>query len=390
MPDRIIADLHCHYPMHLLGDVADLDARHAAQKPPWYRLLRRLRGWVILQAARRINDTTKQSGWRVTLDRLEQGNVRIVLSVLYLPDAELQLSEFLGFAPGQEWFDRLLAELREVEDDLHTLDPSGDRHAIVRSLEDFEAARLSNKVAFVHAVEGGFHLGHDPDAVEARVKQLADLGVGYVTLAHLFWRKVATNAPALPFLPDWLYMTIFRQPRRALSDVGEAAVRALHEHKILVDLSHMNRRAIKRTLELVPGDFPVVATHTGYRFGLQTYNVNKKTVRAIADRGGVIGLIMAQHQLNDGLRRKRTKNFDDTLKVIYRHIDRIHKITGNYNNIALGTDLDGFIKPTMSGIETPADLAKLREPLEKRYPGQADNILYGNAERVIRTVFAQR
>ena len=27
-------------------------------------------------------------------------------------------------------------------------------------------------------------------------------GVAYITLAHLFWRRVATNAPALPFLPD--------------------------------------------------------------------------------------------------------------------------------------------------------------------------------------------
>ena len=385
-----VADLHCHYPMHLLGEVSDLEAHHAEHKPPWWRPLKRLRAWVILTAARRINNTTKDSGWRVNLERLEKGDVRIVLSVLYLPDAELEVAEFLGFAPEQHWFDDLMNELRKVEHELKTKDPNGDRHVIVRSLEDFEAARLSNKVAFIHAVEGGFHLGHDPYEIEPRIKQLADAGVGYITLAHLFWRKVATNAPALPFLPDWLYMIIFRQPRRALTEVGDAAVRAMYEHKVLVDLSHMNRRAIQRTLKLLPKDFPVVATHTGCRFGLQTYNVNKKTVRAIAARGGVIGLIMAQHQLNDGLRRKRTKNFDDTLRVIYRHIDRIHNITGTYNNIALGTDLDGFIKPTMSGIETPEDLKKLRDPLEDRYPGHADAILYGNAERVIRTVFAAR
>jgi microsomal dipeptidase-like Zn-dependent dipeptidase len=185
-------------------------------------------------------------------------------------------------------------------------------------------------------------------------------------------------------------MAILRQPRIGLSPVGEAAVRAMYRHKVLIDVSHMNGRAIKKTLELLPTDFPVIATHTGYRFGLQTYNVNKKTVRQIAERDGVIGLIMAQHQLNDGLRRKRTKTFHDTLNVLYRHIDRIHKITGSYDNIALGTDLDGFIKPTMSGIETPADLAKLGEPLEKRYPGQADKILYKNAERVLRTMLAAR
>jgi microsomal dipeptidase-like Zn-dependent dipeptidase len=283
-----------------------------------------------------------------------------------------------------------MGELTKTEAELAAIDPDGDRHVIVRSLGDFDRARRENKVAFIHAVEGGFHLGHLPEEIEPRVAQLAQCGVGYITVAHLFWRKFATNAPALPFLPDWLYILLFRQPRIGMSDVGEATVRAMCKHKILVDLSHMNRRAITRTLELVPPNVPVVATHTGYRFGLQTYNVDKKTVRRIAARGGVIGLIMAQHQLNDGPRRKRTKSFDDTLKVIYRHVDRIHKVTGSFDYIALGTDLDGFIKPTMSGIETPADLQKLRDPLERRYPGNADAILYKNAERVMRGMFATR
>ena len=41
--------------------------------------------------------------------------------------------------------------------------------------------------------------------VTAHVHELADRGVLYITLAHLFWRRVATNAPALPFLPDAVY-----------------------------------------------------------------------------------------------------------------------------------------------------------------------------------------
>jgi microsomal dipeptidase-like Zn-dependent dipeptidase len=376
--------------MHLLAEVPGVDGQHAAHRPPWWRLIQRLRAKLILVAAREINDRTKDSGWRVNLDRLEQGDVRIVLSVLYVPDGELEVGEFFGAPPKQHLFDDLLRELRKTETELQTIDPRFERHAIVRSLDDFERARAGNKVGFIHAVEGGFHLGHEPDEIEPRVAALASLGVGYITLAHLFWRKVATNAPALPFLPDWLYMLLLRQPRIGLTSVGEEAVKAMYKHKILVDLSHMNRRAIKKTFDLLPADFPVIASHSAFRFGLQTYNVNKATVLEIARRKGVIGLIMAQHQMNDGLHFKRTSSFDDTLKVIYRHIDRIHKITGSFDNIALGTDLDGFIKPTMSGIETPADLKALREPLERRYPGHGDAILHGNAARVLKTMFAAR
>ena len=42
------------------------------------------------------------------------------------------------------------------------------------------------------------HRGPD----ESLRNKLAAHGVAYITVAHLFWRGVATNAPAIPFLPD--------------------------------------------------------------------------------------------------------------------------------------------------------------------------------------------
>ena len=51
----------------------------------------------------------------------------------------------------------------------------------------------------------------------------------------------------------------------------------MYEHRILIDLSHMRADAIDDTFALLeqldrehgadPTDFPVVATHAGYRFG---------------------------------------------------------------------------------------------------------------------------
>ena len=52
-------------------------------------------------------------------------------------------------------------------------------------------------MAFLHCVEGGFHLGDSPEAVRSNVAELAGEGVAYVTLAHLFWRQIATNTPAI-------------------------------------------------------------------------------------------------------------------------------------------------------------------------------------------------
>ena len=43
---------------------------------------------------------------------------------------------------------------------------------------------------------------------------LAEKGVAYVTVAHLLYRQVATNAPALPFMKDSTYNQVFPQPER--------------------------------------------------------------------------------------------------------------------------------------------------------------------------------
>lgn len=98
----------------------------------------------------------------------------------------------------------------------------------------------------------------------------------------------------------------------------------------------------------------------------QRYQLAEETVGKTAERDGVIGLILAQHQLNDGIRKKLIKRLEESIDVICRHIDRIEEI-GGPGHVGLGTDLDGFIKPTMGGLDTASDLAKLREPPLARY-----------------------
>jgi microsomal dipeptidase-like Zn-dependent dipeptidase len=224
------------------------------------------------------------------------------------------------------------------------------------------------------------------------VQDLAGRGVVYITLAHLFWRQIATNAPALPFLPDPVYNLVFPQPREGLTELGIAAVKAMHEHQMLVDVSHMREDALQETFALLDQldpekRFPVIASHSGYRFGSQTYNLTPDTVRRIAARHGVVGLILAQHQLNDGIRSKDTKVLSESMDVICRHIDAIHDVTGSHDHVAIGSDFDGFIKPTMGGLESAADLAKLRAPLTARYGAtDTEKILTGNALRVVRSV----
>lgn len=397
----MIADMHCHYPTHLLAEDPGLTL--AAADPATEAMTKvsgrpgcvnKLRAFALKTAANVIN--YEDDRWRVSLDELERGDVRAVFSVLMEPGAEYDFDEPYGAAPEDTYFGDLLHRLNGVEANLKQIDPGNERQRVVSSAADLEATLAAGKVAFMHCVEGGLHLGKDPDEVKDNVATLKDRHVVYVTLAHLFWRQVATNAPAIPFLPEWLYKAVFRQPKIGLTERGRAAVEAMYEHRMLIDLTHMSERAMDETLDLLdeldrktgaaPDEHPIVATHAGYRFGKQEYMLTPERIRRIAARGGVIGLIMARHQLNEKAGVKDPDDPVETPRVLKNHIDAIRGCVPDHTNayVGIGSDLDGFIKPTVAGIDTAGDLATLVAPLQRDFGADAEMILSGNAVNVVK------
>jgi microsomal dipeptidase-like Zn-dependent dipeptidase len=395
-------DLHAHYPMHI---TSDLDAD--AGREPSLELMRRVRkrrglwgriqGVILWGAMKLASDKTLGSGPRISIESMQKGDVRLAMSMLFQAFEEIDLSERYGAPPTPDYFQGLLAEMEEVESEVGS--HSEDVIRIVRNNEQLDACLESDAIGLIHAVEGGFHLGRSDEEIAKNCKTLGEMGVGYVTVAHLFFRQVATNAPALPFLPDWLYNLVFPQRGKdRLTPRGEAVVKGLVDNRILIDLTHMDPGGIAEVFDLLdteldPGkEFPVFSTHTGYRFGKQQYMCDRGIVEKIAERDGVIGLIMAQHQLNDGLRKHKdyTKTLAESLGVIYAHIDTIAAITGGYDHIGLGTDFDGFIKPTMGGLDKMSDLAALDAALREKYGDEAtDKMTSGNALRVLRRLWSE-
>jgi microsomal dipeptidase-like Zn-dependent dipeptidase len=360
--------------MHLLGGVESPRDVPRGMFKVLGREEGKLHAAILNVAARLFNFRHWDTSWRATMPLLEAGQVQVACSVLYRPFCEMDLDQPYGAPPESAYFPRLIELLEATERDIRA-----QGHTVVRSAEDLEG----DGIKFVHCVEGGFQVGSTPEEVDANVRELATRGVLYIGLAHLFWRQVATNTPALPFLPDALYNLLFPQKQVGLSPLGEAAVRACNDTGIVVDISHMREDAIADTFKLLDADAQVIASHAGYRFGGQHYNLTDGTIGQIAARGGVVGLIFAQHQINDGIRRTDTKTLAQSLAVLDRHIEAIGP-----DHVAIGSDLDGFIKPTIGGVESAADLKTFADALRARHPESADRILSENALRVIRRRFA--
>jgi microsomal dipeptidase-like Zn-dependent dipeptidase len=385
----VIADLHSHYPMHLVPDEkgSPIDALTTGRGRR--RLRDIIRAWLVGIASRFGNYRSFESGPRVTVDSMVAGGVGVAWSVLYAFFDEADLGKPYGSPGAPGYLDDVLEQMVLVEDNIATR--HADHAAVVHTREELDTAIGTGKVALVHVLEGGFHLGAAPDEVDAAVAKLAGRGLAYITLAHLVFRDVATNANAIPFLPDKIYNFLFPQPKEGLTDLGRAAVRAMVREHVLIDASHMSDRSVTDLIamldELDPArEVPLFASHAGFRFGKQEYMYAEDTVRAFAARDGVIGLIFAQHQLLDGLKPSTTKTFEESFEAICKHIDRIAEIAGSHRGIAIGTDFDGFIKPTLGGLESSADLAKLDAALHERYGHDiADAVTSGNALRLLRT-----
>ena len=182
----MITDLHCHYPMHLVHEELE---PHARLLDWWDSLRGELEQEVFDLAARFINNPGWGDRWRVDLDGLRVGGVGTVCSVLYWPGDELVPGGGAHPKPGS--FEHLVAQIDAVETSL-------EGEVVVKAVEDLDRGDRR----FVHCVEGGFHLGPDPDAIDGHIAELASsAAILYITLAHLWcrgaWRRMRPPIPVL-------------------------------------------------------------------------------------------------------------------------------------------------------------------------------------------------
>jgi microsomal dipeptidase-like Zn-dependent dipeptidase len=384
----MLVDLHAHFPMHLL---VDEQQRTHERARVWMR--QRWQGRVVELISRVANYQGPGDSPSVTEQQMRAGDVGVALSMLYQPFNEIDLTESYGAPPRASYFSDLVDQRQTVEDYVHD---HASEIAIAHSVSELDSLLGRGIPILIHAIEGGFQLGRDPAEVRRNVQELAGLGVAYVTVAHLFFRDVATNAPALPFLPDWLYNLAFPQGGKGegLTSLGHAVIDAMVDEGILIDLTHMRSQSITDVLAQLdardPGrEIPVLATHMAYRFGGLQYSFDDETIKAVAARGGVLGCILCEHFITSGLSVASSR--EGSLEALCRHIDKIRELTGSFDHIGIGSDLDGYIKPALPGLEDMSRMKELQAHLRARYgDADAEKISGGNALRVLRAEWGRK
>lgn len=425
----LVVDMHAHYPMQwmprfywngfallrvaLFGGsakaakirfevmeqrtgVSSIQVLEAAQE--WHVLSNRVKAILIALANIFFNFESPFAGYAISLERMRMGGVRLAFSVLIDPCDEILDDSDKNWPAGTPFqhLTHQISVVNETVDDEQLRDQVWipERYELTAAIKE---AREGGRIALIHCVEGGYHLGDEPDEVTDHIDTLANHGVAYVTLAHLLYRRLATCANALP-IPDWAYHRWFPQNDIGLTELGKHAVRQLAEHRILIDVCHMSKLAILDTL-CVLDEFdaekgfasptPVIATHMACRIGTAEYNLSDDTIQRIIARRGLLGVIVSRHWM-----RQHTEtgeySWEDTCQIVRDHLERIIR-NGDckLKCAAVGSDHDGFIKHALYGLEHPGKMKCLSSWLASEYPAEAADILHENAIRVLQDYWSQ-
>ncbi|MEW6359482.1 MAG: membrane dipeptidase [Planctomycetota bacterium] len=166
-----------------------------------------------------------------------------------------------------------------------------------------------------------------------------------------------------------------------LTPFGEAAVREMNRIGMIIDLSHTSDPGFWDVLEV--SDDPVICSHSNARaVHYHPRNLTDDQIKAIAQKGGVIGLMCVFIGPGKEHSDMKSWNIDDPrFQKWLDHYDHMFNLVGpDY----LGWGSDGYI--TM--IATPAEIPKLTEGLLRRGHSEQDirKFLGENYLRVFRDI----
>lgn len=251
---------------------------------------------------------------------------------------------------GYATIQTMLRRMREA------VDKSQGGFTLVRTAAELRTARARRQRVGMLSIEGV----HSLRGRMERADELIDQGVISFGLVH-FHRNAAAS-PAIGW-GAW--------GDTGLTAFGRDLVAHLAARKIVVDLAHISRRGFFEALQASRG--PVMVSHTGMR-GVYDIarNIDDAQIRAVAERGGIVGTIFSRHFLGG-----------NDMEAVVRHIAHVVRV-GGAGCAALGSDFDGFVVP-VRGLRDIRGLRALGAALGRAGLGArvVDGIMGQNALRFL-------
>ncbi len=199
---------------------------------------------------------------------------------------------------------------------------NADLIAPVLNYADIEKNRAAGKLSGMLTIEEGAVLKGNPYVV----RSLYQLGVRMLTLTWNFENEIGypnTIVKAKDYDPTRRY---------GLKPEGIEIVREMNRVGMIVDVSHLGDDGFWDVVKYCDG--PFAASHSNARAVCShTRNMTDDMIRALADKGGVMGLNFCGDFLNP--------NGKSRVEDMVRHAKHIMNVGGS-DILGLGTDYDGI------------------------------------------------
>lgn len=208
-----------------------------------------------------------------------------------------------------------------------------DRLLIARSPADLVAARREGRLALILGFQTTDMLGADP----TRIDVFGRLGVRIMQMTYNDRNLFGDGC---------------LEPGNAgLSRSGREAVERMNALGVTIDVSHCGERTTREAIEA--SKKPILVSHAGCRAVFDhPRNKDDAALRALADRGGVIGIyLMPFLSAGPG---------PITPDELFRHVEHALRVAGE-DHVGIGSDQG--IRPI---ADTPQYRRELREEIEER------------------------
>ncbi len=353
--ESIVIDLHCHPPLKVkLYDFDINDGDHYYKKKKWEN-----------------SPSEEFFSMQYDLPKMQEGGINAIWSSVYVVEKDfvnkslLKLGScalnLLGYKfsgaientfSGGPFLQALkvteIIEKQVIDSDNHTI-----KAVNPKTFSEFEEYIKSGKKCIIHTIEGAHMLGRNLPSNDKYLENLETFynhGVCSVTLGHFIKNDICspTNGIAkktkdlIGFHYDYKSFE-----NEGLSETGKLVVEKMLELGMIVDLNHVTEKGRAEVFELNKkrnsAKRPLVFTHTGIRLNVPGEKLTPtiEEIKKIRECNGVIGIILMNYWLIG-----KDVVPDNGLENVVKTINDIAVICdGSYDNIALGSDMDGFTQP---------------------------------------------
>lgn len=236
----------------------------------------------------------------------------------------------------------------------------------IRDRKSLAAGLNASRVGTLPGVEGAHLLSGDPDIL----MHLIARGIRYFGLSHYSSNEAAYCAKG-----------VGSSTTSGLTPFGRVVIETCEEHRVLIDLAHINKPGFMEACAML--STPPIVSHTGIMGTYKIWrNVDDEQLEAVARLGGVVGVMASPKYLAGSNVVPLTAMADA--------IEHVRRVAG-VEHVALGSDMDGWLLTMPRGLRDASDWPHLTEILIER--GWSDDelraFLGGNVLRVLNTVLPE-